>query len=708
MDDEAASQQLMSEARATHITKQNDDAIPLSLAGANSPKHRKKKSKKSKKREKLDRPKSPEKPHLVEEQTGPSQVPTYALADLQALVAKSPPQSQNLPPTAPSTQIEVPDTQVSNAALMDTAKPEVTKSKRKREVEADVQDEIIPATPHKVTDQGRSGQKRRKKRRSQPSVHNVNADATEVGSTPGATQDVSSQLASGEEQGGAPPAPLTPKDLLQNLKDERLQKSQGSQSNGSPPTSAQRKKEAADTMPADVHVEEHAMDMEEERPSTSGAETAEKVSSATQSVSKKKRTRKNRDILEAPKLDWDAPVRNLSDTPSQPFPILDIDATEPTESPHRERKKRKREGKTKMSTDGTKSSRRSVGGPSKSPSKRPSKHDPNKNYERARDEDDRTAADKALEASHDLGHPPELRTSGDYSVDENELLRRAIRDFQQREDLETAELVRIIQFVPSREDATEADITDQAGSELKKQSAAFWEEIKGAGLWRSIKYVKEHVRADYHMCQRGPWSADEDEELRRLVALHPNKWKLIAAPLNRLRRDVFNRWNDYVQHGEDRVTKRWSLEEEDSFVNVLSTVCQRAEDYRAETGEPPLDDYLSVLNWSEVCKEMGNTRSRLQCQYKLRQMRERVPPISFVLQIKPRRTSSPDEIDAKSEDGDQVNGEAEPGKKMVEQHGAVPVKKPAKKQSKKQAKREDFKSRELVTESDNAESEHEV
>ncbi|KAJ4383687.1 hypothetical protein N0V86_001742 [Didymella sp. IMI 355093] len=728
MDDEAAAEQLMSEAQASRFASHDDNAIPLSLDGMIASKADRKKLKKARKLEKLgksDRSKKSERKYLAGSQTSRSQLPTHASTDLQALVAESPSKSQNLPSTAPSTQIEVPNSQVANGvptstpatsghvASQDDTKSNSTKRKRKRQLEADPHDVVIPATPHKVAGEGQSSQKRRKKRKEEAPIRSADADTTEVVASPGATQDISSQPTPRDKQDGASPAPLIPKALLQNLNAERLQRLQGSHSKNRTPTSVQRKQETAETTPVDVSAEESMEDLKGELPYDFGADITERNTGATQNLSNKKRKKKSKNTLEAPKLDWDAPARNLDDTPLKLTTFDDVDVTEPTESHRKEKKRRK---KSTKSEDVSKSSRYSVGGLPRSPSKRPPKHDPNKNYERARVDDDRTAADKALESSIDLGHPPELRTSGDYSSDENELLRRAIRDFQQREGLETADLVGIIQWMPTKEATAEGNTTDQAETELKKQSAAFWEEVKGTGLRRNTKNVKEHVRATYHTYYRGPWSVDEDGQLRKFVELYPNQWKLIATHMNRLRADVFNRWKDYVQHGEDRVTKRWSPEEEENFVRVISLVCQRIEDQRAETGKPPLDDYLSSINWSEVCKEMGDTRSRLQCLYKLKQMRARVPPPTFDIEIKPRRTLPPDDVETESELHTQADGQDESHansskkkkKKKKRQSGTESVEKQSKKQATKPSKRQDFKSRELITESDNAESEPEV
>lgn len=728
MDDEAAAEQLRSEARASYSAHHDDDPIPLSLDGATSPEANRKKLKKLKKLRKLeklarlgksDKPKKSDRKHLAASQTSPSQLPSNDPTNSKPFVPESPSKSETLPFLAPSAKIEVPNSQIVNgnststpttrghAASPDDTKGRPPKRKRKRPVEQEAQDDIIPATSQEDVDESQSSHKRRKKHQSQTSMHSVYADAQEIAATPGTTQETSIQPASREEQNVAAPAPLTPKALLENLKAERSQRLQGSQPSKKRHTSPERKRKrkTAGTTSVDVDEEgeEHIPDVEGELPDAVGAGNAEMPSAASQSPGKQRRKmKKNKHILEADELKWDAPARGFEDGPSTLSAFDTIEVAAPIESIESNRKEKKRKRKSIKSEDVSSSSRVSVGGLAKSPSKRPSKHDPNKNYARARDEDDRTAADRALESGTDLGLPPDLRTGGDYTSDEEELLRRAIRDFQQREALDTTDLVAIIHWNPTRDDPTVENTSDQAETELKKQSAAFWEEVKNAGLRRRIKNVKEHVRATYHTYHRGPWSKEEDEELTRLVELHPNQWKTIAVQMHRLRGDVFNRWKDYVQHGPDRVTKRWSVEEEENFVKVLSTVIQRIEDDRAETGKPPLDDCFSHLNWQQVCSEMGNTRSRLQCQYKLKQMRARVPAPTFDFEIKPRRSQPSDKIDDKLADVDDSGAEDVPHAKEGKKNKRHTDPEKAKKKQKKQVLQstKSYKSKETVTESD--------
>ena len=652
MDDEAASQQLMSEARTTRTTDYAGPAIPLNLDGAsqdtiaNTPESSKKK------------PKKPTRKQLARSQTSPrdtvhdSSLPTYALEDLQAFVGPSPSKSQAIPSTVLSTQIEVPDTQTepqANRALSpmpstssQAVAPHASK-KRPRKHKKNIQAEIdlnngsnVSATAYKAIEgtvpisskatEGQASRKRRRKDKSPTSVNNGIRSPIKISETPVATQEEALRTpfeGSDEQNGvlGVEEQPLIPKTLLSKLNTERSQKSK----------SAGKTHSRMDAHKDTLKAAPETLDADAELPDAADTAKAVVVSGTTQNASKRKRTKKDKQVTETPPLDWEAPVRNLDETPAQPFTFEDSDG----------------DGMSSRRKKSKKATRYSIGGITRKPGV--SRANPNKTYERARDDDDRTAADKALENTHELGQPADKRTSGELTADEKELLRRAIRDYQERNGLDTADLVEIIQWHPARKNEMGENTTDQTEAQFKKDCDAFWDDIKSAGLLRKVKDIKKHIRSNYHTCQRGHWSQDEDEQLQELFNLHPGQWRLIGMQLNRLELDCYNRWNDYVRHGENRVTKRWTTDEEENFVRILSIVSQRIEDYRAGTGQPPLDDYTPVINWHEVCREMGDTRSRLQCQSKWKIMRARVPPASVHVEIKPRKSAPPGQVHVEAE-----------------------------------------------------------
>ncbi|KAJ4375168.1 hypothetical protein N0V83_002252 [Neocucurbitaria cava] len=262
-----------------------------------------------------------------------------------------------------------------------------------------------------------------------------------------------------------------------------------------------------------------------------------------------------------------------------------------------------------------------------------------------------TAAERSLNTARDLNYPPDLRTSGDFTQDEDELIRRAIRDYQERKGLDTLELVELIQWTDDTKDISlSRRISDLVTKEVqdKHESNEFWEEIKDVNLTRSKEIVRSHIRSQYHIYKSGGWTKEEDEQLKNLFELYPRQWKLISKVMgDRSMHDVHNRWRDYVQYGDKRNTSTWSKDEENLLVRSITTVAQRDEDYRAAAGKRPLNEYTNKdINWMEVCTLMGNVRSRLQCTVKWTKMQSRNPPPRIQLEIKPRnKIVSEDEED---------------------------------------------------------------
>lgn len=274
--------------------------------------------------------------------------------------------------------------------------------------------------------------------------------------------------------------------------------------------------------------------------------------------------------------------------------------------------------------------------------RKPPRPSDNYRYVRKGPVDSMTAAERSLTTVRELHQPPDLRTGGDFTQDEEELLRRAIRDYQQRKGLEISELVEIIQWTDDTKDINvsrrKSDWAIQEAQE-EQESSEFWEEVKSVNLNRTVAAIRSHVRSQYHAFKSGRWTKEEDEQLISLNELHPKRWKLISQIMgDRSMHDVHNRWRDYIQYGDSRKTSTWSPDEESLLIRAITTVAQRDEDFRAETGKSPLYEYTNRdINWMQVCAEMGNIRSRLQSSVKWTKMKARDPPPRILLEIKARR-----------------------------------------------------------------------
>jgi hypothetical protein len=295
-----------------------------------------------------------------------------------------------------------------------------------------------------------------------------------------------------------------------------------------------------------------------------------------------------------------------------------------------------------------------------------------------------TAAERALSTHHILEYPLELPASGKFTQDEDEILRRAIMDFQQRRSLDVENLVAIIQWTdPSRDSTHPRKRADWDPSELEEEeeSIEFWEEIKNTEpkLNRTLEIIKRHIQARYSSFKSGAWTEEEDDELKQLMEQYPNQWKILSIHMgNRSAIDIHNRWKDYVQHGNNRNTSRWTFVEEQSLLNALTVVIQEDEDNRTAARLPPLAEYSNKdVKWSKVCELMGNVRSRLQCTVKWTQMKARDASANIHPVYKQRRARS---LDQSVESNDDVA--------LVDDDGAVALMKKLRKAREREAHQE--------------------
>lgn len=237
-----------------------------------------------------------------------------------------------------------------------------------------------------------------------------------------------------------------------------------------------------------------------------------------------------------------------------------------------------------------------------------------------------SVAERSLNTVRQLNHPPDLRDGGSFTNDEEELIRRAIHDYQQRKNLETQDLVEIVQWTDDSHDRSmHRPLSEWRQEELdaRRESAEFWQDLQQIGLTRKFVRIKNHVRSHYHTYKIGSWTEEEDEEIESLYKLHPNRWKLISQILGtRSPLDVQNRWKDYVQFGGSRKMQRWTEEEESLLEQAVVKVVDRLKAHQAATQQDPRQVYTSAdINWLQVASEMGNVRSRLQCFVKWQRMK---------------------------------------------------------------------------------------
>jgi hypothetical protein len=651
MDDEAASQQLIDEgARAEHA----GGADSISEDG----------------QQVLSLPSTPDAD--PSQQTLPSSMPSAALKrsrDNEKALRNEPvpppiaDESASLTPR----RIEVPDSQLapapsrlSNSPSATTAQssfavpasaqegstPKSTYKKGKKRIRAEVDPNNILPEQHTSNDQedtfvGAADTSPQKKRRRSRKTY-ATPPATETGSeqaTVTSEQDNSTSLSAAhvvegltssrkrknlarKSPGRKPPSDSVEDDVVAAGDEpivgrksliKRLKKAKPSRSTKKP-TTPESESEPLDEAPKMDLVN---LNVNQTPVETSSAEAERLEAAASPLVPKKPRSTRK-------KPDYEVPTAQTCPDATQ----NDIDPVEDqvsNVSPSKNTPKQKRKLKPKRAPSGT----------------------PQRSYAR-KSRLDISKAERELNTFRDLRFDSELPTSGDFTDDENELLRRAVRDYHQRKGLDTESLVSIIQWAdPSCDPVNARPRKDWAEQdfEYEEESKEFWDEVTNTQpiLKRTREIIKRHVQAQFSTHKSGAWTEDEDKQLKKLVEAYPKKWKIISLSMgNRSAHDCLNRWKDYVQFGDSRNNGTWTAKEEALLLDALSTFIQRDEEQRDAANLPSLAEYSTAdIKWSEILKLMGFVRNRPQCTAKWTAMKEK-GDASAMIRPNYRRGRTPD------------------------------------------------------------------
>ncbi|KAI8939070.1 hypothetical protein NX059_004909 [Plenodomus lindquistii] len=262
------------------------------------------------------------------------------------------------------------------------------------------------------------------------------------------------------------------------------------------------------------------------------------------------------------------------------------------------------------------------------------------------------AAEKLLQKARDLPVTANKRTSGGFTEDEKEIIRRAVRDYQQIKGWETDELVRVIQWRRSVANALERPSRIKAADD-EEESKEFWEVMKkdlvdDGPLMRRLAPVKKYIRSQYHDFKRSDWTKEEDDKLLEYYALYSASWVFIGPLMNRTKDDVESHWKEHLRYSYQKMG-HWTEEEEAQLVRAVNTVAQREEDRRYEAGWPPQQHAhtIKTINWAQVVSEMGNVRDNVQASVKWKDMMKRTDPPKIEVDIRPRSAAAvPDPIHA--------------------------------------------------------------
>ncbi|WWC62953.1 uncharacterized protein I303_105551 [Kwoniella dejecticola CBS 10117] len=185
---------------------------------------------------------------------------------------------------------------------------------------------------------------------------------------------------------------------------------------------------------------------------------------------------------------------------------------------------------------------------------------------------------------------------GKLTEDEKIAIRKVLESYQKVHRLSHAQLV----------DTIMASSTTFPGGREGWQ--AFWLELAGAVPGRPGRYVLKMVQRMYNPNgHKGHFTPEEDAMLIRAYELHPNNWGKIAEIVERTYHDCRDRYTKELRHYDTRVTGEWSLEEKQHLLNCIKKM-------NRSLGRDEMES--EGIPWELVVKEMGGTRTVVQCRKK--------------------------------------------------------------------------------------------
>ncbi|WRT68125.1 uncharacterized protein IL334_005100 [Kwoniella shivajii] len=142
----------------------------------------------------------------------------------------------------------------------------------------------------------------------------------------------------------------------------------------------------------------------------------------------------------------------------------------------------------------------------------------------------------------------------------------------------------------------------------REEWRSFWLDLAAVVSGRPGKYVQRIVQRMYDPNgHKGHFTPEEDDMLIKAYELYPNDWSKIAEIVERTYHDCRDRYTKELQHRHTRLTGLWTPEEE---VKLLECVKKM----NRSLGHDELES--EGIPWELVVKEMGGTRTVVQCRKK--------------------------------------------------------------------------------------------
>ncbi|KNZ47612.1 hypothetical protein VP01_628g9 [Puccinia sorghi] len=186
---------------------------------------------------------------------------------------------------------------------------------------------------------------------------------------------------------------------------------------------------------------------------------------------------------------------------------------------------------------------------------------------------------------------------GQFSATEQAVIENEVKKYCESQGISRSEFGRLL--VQKRQERGAG-----GGDKIRGLAPLIAEVLPG----RPLLAIWKHVRRAYDPHTKlGRWTPGEEDALQKAHLKYGSSWTTISQDVGRSADDCRDRWKNYTCVKQTRLQGRWSKEEEERLMQLVS---------QAQTaGSNPVGLNASAL-WTWVSSQMGGSRSRAQCRAK--------------------------------------------------------------------------------------------
>ena len=153
---------------------------------------------------------------------------------------------------------------------------------------------------------------------------------------------------------------------------------------------------------------------------------------------------------------------------------------------------------------------------------------------------------------------------------------------------------------------------------------SFKNEINEAFPRRTTTAIRKFAQRRFTSFERGPWTEEQDEALRRAYAAEPDRWTTISDYTGRAPEACRDRWRNVLKYGGTMETGPWSREEEEKLIRAVGDCMDVVqENCKDEEARNDLDHLESMIEWNTVAEKMEGKRSKKRCHDKFQKLKIR-------------------------------------------------------------------------------------